>query len=260
MIPVGDDNSRNRRTPVATRLLLALNIAAFILLQQCGTDPNLPRSLGAVPQELIQGRDIQTPDQVIRSPMTGRTYRIPGLLETPIWVYLTVLTSMFLHGSLSHILGNMLYLGIFGDNVEDRMGSLRFLFFYIGMGVAAATAQVLASALSGEGLLTPMIGASGAISGVMGAYMVLFPRNRVYILTFGFYPMPVSAWFALGIWFLMQVLSASAAGPAGSGVAYAAHIGGFVAGWLWARIFEAGETRRRARFGGSGGITWRILD
>lgn len=260
MIPVGDDNSRNRRTPVVTRLLLALNIAVFVLLQQCGTDPSIPRSLGAVPQELIQGRDIQTADQVIRSPATGRAYRVPGLLETPVWVYLTILTSMFLHGSLGHILGNMLYLGIFGDNVEDRMGPLRFFIFYVLMGTAASATQVLASALSGEGLLTPMIGASGAISGVMGAYMVLFPRNRVYILTFGFYPMPVSAWFALGIWFLMQLISASAAGPAGSGVAYAAHIGGFVAGWLWARIFEARQTRRRTLRGRAGEITWRIVD
>ncbi|HRZ90354.1 MAG TPA: rhomboid family intramembrane serine protease, partial [Spirochaetia bacterium] len=133
MIPVGDDNSRNRRTPVVTRLLLALNIAAFILLQQCGTDPNIPRSLGAVPQELIQGRDIRTADQVIRSPTTGRSYRVPGLLETPVWIYLTVLTAMFLHGSTGHILGNLLYLGIFGDNVESRMGPVRFLLFYLLM-------------------------------------------------------------------------------------------------------------------------------
>lgn len=260
MIPVGDDNSRNRRTPAVTRLLLALNIAAFVFLQQCGADPSIPRSLGAVPQELIQGEDIRTADQVVRSPSTGRTYRVPGLLETPVWVYLTVLTAMFLHGSLGHLLGNMLYLGIFGDNVENRMGPIRFLVFYAVMGAAATAAQVLASMVTGQGLLTPMIGASGAISGVMGAYLVLFPRNRVYILTFGFYPMPVSAWFALGIWFLMQLVSASAAGPAGSGVAYAAHIGGFVAGWLWARLFEAGSSRRRNRGGRSGEITWRIVD
>lgn len=260
MIPVGDDNSRNRRTPVVTRLLLALNITAFLLLQQCGTDPSLPRSLGAVPQELIQGRDIRTLDQVIKSPTTGRAYRVPGLMETPVWVYLTVLTAMFLHGSTGHLLGNMLYLGIFGDNVENRMGSIRFLIFYAVMGAAATASQVLASLLTGQGLLTPMIGASGAISGIMGAYIVLFPRNRVYILTFGFYPMPVSAWFALGIWFLMQLAGASAAGPAGSGVAYAAHIGGFAAGWLWAFLFEARESRRRARGGRDGDITWRIVD
>jgi len=260
MIPVGDDNSRNRRTPVVTRLILALNIAAFIFLQQCGTDPDIPRSLGAVPQELIQGTDIRTGDQMIRSPTTGRTYPIPGLLETPVWVYLTVLTAMFLHGSLGHILGNMLYLGIFGDNVESRLGPVRFLLFYAVMGTAATAAQVLASAVSGQGLLTPMIGASGAISGVMGAYLALFPRNRVYILTFGFYPMPVSAWFALGIWFLLQLFSASAAGPAGSGVAYAAHIGGFVAGWLWARVFEGGESLKGSRRGRNGEVTWRIVE
>jgi len=260
MIPVGDDNSRNRRTPVVTRLLLALNIAVFVLLQQCGTDPNIPRALGAVPQELLQGQDIRTGDQVIRSPTTGRTYRVPGLLETPVWVYLTVLTALFLHGSLGHLLGNMLYLGIFGDNVENRLGPVRFIVFYALMGAAATAAQVLASVVTGQGLLTPMIGASGAISGVMGAYLVMFPRNRVYILTFGFYPMPVSAWLSLGIWFLMQLVSASAAGPAGSGVAYAAHIGGFVAGWLWASIFKAGEARRISRGGKAGGVTWRIVD
>ena len=260
MIPVGDDNSRNRRTPVITRLLLALNIAAFVFLQQCGTDPGVARSLGAVPQELIQGRDISTSDQMVRSPTSGRVYLVPGLAETPVWIYATILTAMFLHGSLGHLLGNMLYLGIFGDNIENRLGPLGFLLFYAVMGVVATAAQVSAAAASGQGLLTPMIGASGAISGVMGAYMVLFPRNRVYVLTFGFFPMPVSAWLVLAFWFLLQLGSASVAGAAAGGVAYAAHIGGFVAGWLWASVIKAGDRRRKSRRGRDEGITWRVVD
>jgi membrane associated rhomboid family serine protease len=260
MIPVGDDNSRIRRTPVVTRLLLALNIAVFVLLQQCGSDPTISRSLGAVPQELIEGRDIVTQDQVYRSAASGRLYKIPGLQETPIWIYATILTAMFLHGSLGHLVGNMLYLGIFGDNIENRLGRLRFLIFYIVMGVAATAAQVAAAAFSVQGLLTPMIGASGAISGVLGAYMVLFPRNKVYILTFGVIPLPVSAWIVLGFWFLMQLGNGVSMGPGGSGVAYAAHIGGFLAGWLWARVVKAGDKKRGGRNGSDGGVTWRIVD
>lgn len=260
MIPVGDDNSQNRRTPVVTRLLLALNIAAFIFLQQCGANPNIARSLGAVPQELIEGRDITTSEQIYRSPATGRTYRLPGLAETPVWIYATILTAMFLHGSLGHLFGNMLYLGIFGDNIENRLGPLRYLVFYLAMGATAAAAQTLSSLFSGQGLLTPMIGASGAISGILGAYLVLFPRNRVYILTFGFFPLPVSAWFALAIWFFLQVGSAAASGPTGGGVAYAAHIGGFAAGWLWAILYKKNDKRRKIRGGRDGNVRWRIVD
>ena len=256
MIPVGDDNSRNRRTPVVTRLLLALNIAVFILLQQCGSDPNIARSLGSVPQELLEGRDIVTADQVYRSPSTGRAYRIPGLLKTPVWVYATILTAMFLHGSLGHLLGNMLYLGIFGDNVENRMGRVRFLLFYLIMGTVAAAAQTFTALFSGRGLLTPMIGASGAISGVMGAYMVLFPRNKVYLLTFGFLPLPVSAWIVLILWFLMQVGNVTMTGAAGGGVAYAAHIGGFLAGWIWASTLKKRDKKKGSR----DGFRWRVVD
>jgi membrane associated rhomboid family serine protease len=258
MIPVGDDNSRNRRKPVVTRLLLALNIAAFVLLQQCGADPTVSRSLGAVPQELIEGRDITTTDQVYRAPDSGVTYKIPGLLATPIWIYATILTAMFLHGSLGHLLGNMLYLAIFGDNVENRLGRFRFLVFYVIMGVAATAAQVAAAAVTGQGLLTPMIGASGAISGVLGAYMVLFPRNKIYMLTFGIIPLPVSAWIVLALWFLMQVGNGVAAGPSGSDVAYAAHIGGFLAGWFWGLIVKHSDKRRRG--GQDGGVSWRVME
>ncbi|HSV56062.1 MAG TPA: rhomboid family intramembrane serine protease, partial [Magnetospirillaceae bacterium] len=190
MIPVGDDNSQIRRRPAVTRMLLVLNIAAFVLIQQCGTDTGVPRSLGVVPQELLSGRDVITSDQTVRSAVTGRVFRVPGLAETPIWVYATVLTAMFLHGSLGHLLGNLLYLGIFGDNIENRLGPRGFLSFFLIAGAAATAAQVMASSLSGQGLLTPIIGASGAISAVMGAYLTLFPRNRVYILTFGFFPLP----------------------------------------------------------------------
>jgi len=140
------------------------------------------------------------------------------------------------------------------------MGRTRFLIFYIATGAAAAAAQTFASLASGQGLLTPMIGASGAISGVMGAYMVLYPRNKVYLLTFGFFPLPVSAWVVLAIWFLMQLGNSVAVGSAGSGVAYAAHIGGFLMGWLWACVYKAREKKRRIRSGHQNGVSWRVVD
>jgi membrane associated rhomboid family serine protease len=154
----------------------------------------------------------------------------------PIWI--TLFTSMFLHGSVLHVAGNMWYLWIFGDNVEDAMGRVRFLAFYLLSGLAAAAAQILSSPDSP----IPMIGASGAIAGVLGAYMMLYPYGRVLTLVWFFYfvrfvQMP--AIFVLGLWFVIQVLSASLGGGSleGGGVAWMAHIGGFLAGALLVRFF-----------------------
>jgi membrane associated rhomboid family serine protease len=150
---------------------------------------------------------------------------------------LTILTSMFLHGGFLHIAGNLLFLWVFGNNVEDALGRLRFLLFYLGCGVAAALAQTLLSAAAGDSLV-PMVGASGAIAGVLGAYMVLFPRARVLtaIPIFIFVRLVLlPAGFFIGLWFALQVLYALA-GATGSGVAFFAHVAGFVAGWLSVRL------------------------
>ena len=158
--------------------------------------------------------------------------------------WLTLLTSMFLHGGILHLGGNMLYLWIFGDNVEDRMGPVRFLLFYLLCGIAAALIQIAVRPISS----TPLVGASGAIAGVLGAYALLFPRARVQTLFFFFIfirIIPLPALLLLGLWFLMQVLSAPAS--EGAGVAFFAHIGGFLTGIL---LMAAFLKRRRTRPGG----------
>lgn len=156
-------------------------------------------------------------------------------VEFPLWA--TLFTSMFLHGSLLHIAGNMWYLWIFADNVEDAMGKVRFLLFYLLSGLAAGLAQILVNPDSP----TPMVGASGAVSGVLGAYLILYPRGRVLTLLWVFYVVrliPLPAFYFLGFWFLFQLLSASMVGTGeGGGVAWMAHIGGFVTGMLLVRLF-----------------------
>ena len=154
----------------------------------------------------------------------------------------TVLTSMFLHGGWFHLLGNMLYLWIFGNNVEDSMGRLRFIVFYLFCGLAAAVGQILTSPNSA----VPMVGASGAISGVMGAYLVLYPNVRVYTLVpLGFFitSMALPAWVMLGYWFLIQFVSGLVAvgGEIGGGVAFWAHVGGFVAGVVLIKLFARSD-------------------
>ena len=144
----------------------------------------------------------------------------------------TVLTSMFLHGSWGHLIGNMWFLWVFGNNVEDSMGHSRFIVFYLLTGVVASAAHVMTAPASG----IPTVGASGAISGVMGAYMVLYPRVRVLTLVF-FYLVYLPAWLMLGYWFLIQFLSGTAA-DGGAGIAFWAHVGGFFAGVLLVKAFE----------------------
>jgi membrane associated rhomboid family serine protease len=157
---------------------------------------------------------------------------------------LSVVTSMFLHGGWMHLIGNMLYLWIFGDNVEDRVGHARYVVFYLVCGLVAALAQALPDMNS----TVPMIGASGAISGVLGAYIVLYPRANVLValpLLIVFYTLRVRAWVVLGMWFAVQLLSSLSAGP-GGGVAFGAHVGGFVAGVVLIRLFV--RERRTYRY------------
>jgi membrane associated rhomboid family serine protease len=205
LLPLRDENP-TRRFPAVTVLLIALNAVIFAhqALSPQGLNAYAAR-MGVVPYEITHFESLDA----------GRRLP-PGL---------TLLTAMFLHGSLFHLLGNMLYLWIFGNNIEDYLGSVRFIFFYLICGLAAAFTQVLFSPNS----RVPMIGASGAIAGVLGAYFVLFPRARVMTFVFLFVfirVVPVPAAFILGFWFLVQVLNVGL----GGGVAWFAHIGGFLAG------------------------------
>ena len=166
-------------------------------------------------------------------PITGQAVKTPGVPSTPISAYLTLITSMFMHGGIAHIFGNMLFLFIFGDNIEDRLGHLRYLIFYLVCGVLAGLSHVFATALfasDASSLLVPSLGASGAISGVLGGYILLFPTNRVIVLL-GWFAMPMPAFIAIGLWFVFQLISGLGVLGSGSqagGVAYAAHIGGLL--------------------------------
>ena len=232
MIPLKDDIGL-RRPPVLTVSLILLNAAVF-LWQVLGV--GLPLSVqigGAIPYEILTLRDLPPLD----------------LVAPPF----TILTSLFLHGGFLHIAANMLFLWVFGNNVEDVLGRGRFLALYFASGIVAALAQIVVSALSGDpaALLVPMVGASGAIAGVLAAYMLLFPRARVLTLVPIFFLirlMYLPATFFIGAWFVIQLVSALLGGES-SGVAFVAHIGGFVTGWIFVRIFATRHIWRSRRWG-----------
>ena len=223
MFPIRDDNPQIL-TPYATVGIVLLNVFAWSFVQGLGNEPGLSASVcnfGLIPGELLQ--------QVT----TTRSICVIG--DT---TWYTTVTSMFMHGGWMHLLGNMWFLWIFGNNVEDAMGSWRFVCFYLLCGLAAAAAQVAADPASN----IPMVGASGAIGGVMGAYILLYPRVRVhmlfilvvYVTTFA-----VPAWLMLGYWLLLQIVSGIATfGAKGGGVAFWAHIGGFVGGSILIYLFR----------------------
>lgn len=241
MIPIGDDNSGNRFPAVVNIALILINVLVFVFLQGLGNNDRFTYAWSAVPQEIVTGKDVVTPDQVEVDPSTGQQVLVPGLQPTPISVYLTLLVSMFMHGSILHIAGNMLFLWIFGDNVENAMGHFRYLIFYLLTGLIASLAQVYATVAFGGNALIPSLGASGAISGVLGGYIVLFPHRRVRVLIFNFLTV-VPAIVAIGVWFVFQLVSGlGGLGSAAGGVAYAAHVGGFVAGLALVRIFAFGR-------------------
>ena len=251
LFPIGDDNSDRRTTPVVNYLLIAANILVFVFLQGMGTNARFTYAYSTVPVEILTGNDMVTRDRVVTDPASGDNFTVPGLQPTPIPVFLTLLTSMFMHGGIAHIAGNMLYLWIFGDNVEDAVGHGRYLLFYLIVGIIASLAHVFSTAAFGGDELVPSLGASGAISGVLAGYLVLFPRKRVLVLFFRFIQ-PVSALVAIGLWFLFQLISGIGMlgqGSQGGGVAYAAHIGGFVAGLVLIKLFAAGGAQRRAVLG-----------
>ncbi|MDD5369086.1 MAG: rhomboid family intramembrane serine protease [Anaerolineaceae bacterium] len=242
MIPIGDDNRGNRFPAYVNIALILTCILVFVFFQGFGSNDRFTYAWSTVPQEIVTGRDVVTPDQTVVDPSTGQTFVQPGLQPTPISVYLTLLMSMFMHGSLAHIAGNMLFLWIFGDNVENAMGHFRYLVFYLVCGVIASLAQVYATVTLGGNPLIPSLGASGAISGVLAGYLILFPQRRVRVILFQILT-DVPAIVAIGVWFLFQLVSGLGllGGIDQGGVAYAAHVGGFIAGLLLVRIFAAGQ-------------------
>ncbi len=244
-IPLGDDNSDRRIHPVVNFALIGLNILVFFFLQGMGSNLQFTYSLSTVPQEILTGTDVVTQESIVSDPVSGERYQLPGLGKTPLSVYLTLLTSMFMHGGFMHLLGNMLYLHIFGDNIENLMGHLRYLIFYLTCGVLASLAHVFASAALDADLLVPSLGASGAISGVLGGYFLLFPKRRVRVLIFRFIS-EVPALVAIGVWFAFQLISSLGmfSGGSGGGVAYGAHIGGFIAGLVLVKLFLIGKDSR----------------
>jgi membrane associated rhomboid family serine protease len=243
LFPIGDDNRERTIIPLINYLLILTNIFVFVYLQDWGKNEKFTYKFSTVPEEIITGRDIVTHSQTYEDPATGERFTVPGLGVTPVSVYLTLITSLFMHGSIAHIFGNMLFLWIFGDNIENRIGHLRYLLFYLICGVLASLAHVYTSSALGENLLIPTLGASGAISGVLGAYILLFPKKRVSVIMFYFITdMPAIA--AIGLWFLFQIISGVGllgAGAQGGGIAYGAHIGGFISGMILIIFFRAGR-------------------
>lgn len=250
MFPIGDDNRDRRITPLINYLLIGLNIFVFIFFQGCGANQRFTFAYSTVPAEILTGKDIVTDNKVFEDPVSGDRYAIPGLQKTHGTVYITLLLSMFMHGGIAHIFGNMLFLLIFGDNIENRIGHFRYLIFYLVCGVLASLAHVFATAIFGGNLLVPSLGASGAISGVLGAYLLLFPTRRVRVILFYFLT-EVPAIVAIGLWFVFQLVNGMGALGSGSqegGVAYAAHIGGFIAGLVLIKFFDIGTQARRVGF------------
>ncbi|NDC64635.1 MAG: rhomboid family intramembrane serine protease, partial [Planctomycetia bacterium] len=218
VFPVGDDNSDRRLLPIVTVALIAANVFVFVVLQRMGANDDVTLAYCQVPAEIISGHDVVTAPSVrmIETPEGVVQVPDPGLKATPIPVWLTLLTAIFMHGSIMHLAGNMWFLWIFGDNVEDDMGHFRYLLFYIATGVLASLAFVAFNS-SGEAALTPCLGASGAISGVLGAYLVLHPNRRVSVILLRMM-VDVPGYVAVGIWFLFQVVSgAFDAGGGGGG-------------------------------------------
>jgi membrane associated rhomboid family serine protease len=248
IFPIGDDNTGRRAMPIVTYLLVALNVLMFVFAQGLGTNERFTYAFSTVPREILSGKDVVTPDRIVEDPLSGDRFQLPGLQPTPISVYLTLLTSIFMHGGLAHLLGNMMFLWIFGDNVEDEMGRLRFIAFYLLCGLVASLAHVFVTQATGGNTLIPSLGASGAISGVLGAYLILHPHRRVRVIMLRMLT-EVPAFMAIGLWFLFQIvngLGVFGSGSQAGGVAYAAHIGGFVAGVVLVKLFSRQAVRNRS--------------
>jgi membrane associated rhomboid family serine protease len=238
MIPLSDDNTARIRTPFINIGLIILNVLVFVYYQGFGTNQLFNASFATIPNEILTGNDVVYEGNI-------------GV--TPYSVYLTIFSAMFMHGGLAHLGGNLLYLWVFGDNLENKMGHFKYLLFYLLTGVIATFCHVGLCYFLQKDLYTPSLGASGAISGVLGGYLLLFPKNQVKVLLIAFI-IRVPAFITLGLWIGLQLWSGwGSLGKAegGGGVAYAAHIGGFVAGMLLVRYFVSssdsiGRTRKKS--------------
>jgi membrane associated rhomboid family serine protease len=234
MLPIGDDDQRPG-LPIVNLVIIAINVLVFVLLQL----PSEAFTMGfsVIPKEITHGVDLVGPVTIaLPDGTSAQIVEAPG--PSPIW--LTLFSSMFMHGGWTHIGGNMLFLFIFGDNVERLLGSVRYLVFYLVCGVAADFAQIL----SGPDSVIPSLGASGAISGVLAAYVLFFPQNPIRVLlTFGYFVRmtQVPAMVMIGLWIILQLVSgigSIAVSAQTGGVAYWAHIGGFAAGLVLALLLR----------------------
>ncbi len=234
MFPISDDNSDVTIRPYVNYIFIGLNILVFVFLQRLGSQESFSNAFSLVPQEIMSGIDLQGTVAV-----TNSSGKVLGELQhylTPLPVYFNFISSMFMHGDFMHIFGNMLFLFIFGDNLENMLGHVRYAAFYIVCGFVAAFSQVFMDTSS----VIPMLGASGAISGVLGGYLLLFPQRKVRALIFNFLT-TVPAFVALGIWIVFQIVQGYFSNPDQGGVAYAAHIGGFIAGIALIKVFALGR-------------------
>lgn len=233
MFPIGDENEPGHGLAWVTATVIGLNVAVFVLLQAMGAENAFTTGWSAVPLEITTGMDLIDAQSIT---VGGQTYQVPQS-PGPMPIQLTLLSSMFMHAGWLHLAGNMLFLWIFGDNVEHRAGPVPFLVAYLLAGLVGSLAQIL----SEPGSVIPTLGASGAISGVLGAYLVLFPRNRVTVFLFR-YATQVPALVAIGLWIVFQLINGLGASVVSSetvgGVAYLAHIGGFAAGLLAGFLFR----------------------
>lgn len=242
LLPIGDDNKDRHITPFINYLLIAINILVFIFLQDYAKDERFIYTYSTVPIEILSGRDIAGIFG-FKNPLTNEVHYIT-LGKTDLPIYSTLLTSMFMHGGWAHLLGNMLYLWICGDNLENDMGHLKYLIFYLLCGILAGLSHVFSTYYFGQNLYTPSLGASGAISGVLGGYLLMHPTRRMHVwFLFGIISLP--ALIVVGLWFVFQIINGMGTfgGQEGGGVAYAAHIGGFIAGFILVKIFA--ENRKK---------------
>ena len=229
LFPISDDDRQVTTTAYVTYIFIAINVLVFLYQT---VNPEFTSGWSVIPKEIVTGVDLVEPQLIETSKGVRQVPMAPG----PPIIFLTLLTSMFMHSGFGHIGGNMLYLWIFGNNVEHRFGHLLFLLFYLMSGVVGSLAQI---AINPNGVI-PNLGASGAIAGVMGAYLVLYPRNKVNAVFF-FTIISVPAIFVLGMWGAMQFMNgvgSIAATSQNGGVAYMAHVGGFVAGLASAYVLR----------------------
>ena len=248
LFPIADDNSDRRIWPYVTYCLIAMNFAVFILLQLPSSRDAFTYGFAVIPYEILSGRDLLAPGRPASTNVV--IPQAPG----PQPIQLTILTAMFMHGGWAHLLGNMLYLWIFGDNVEDAMGHFKFLMFYLLCGILATGAHIIASQMAGGlNIYIPALGASGAIAGILGGYLMLYPTKRVLVLL-GFFVVAVPAVLVIGLWIVAQIFSGVGSiaitnhtTQSGGGVAYFAHIGGAVAGLILVWLFRNPRVQQRAQ-------------